>query len=368
MKKKVLVICNSSSGFYRLRKELISAMIDVYHVTVLAPVTGFVDEMKALGCEFIPITYNTHGTNPVSEFNLLRTYGKFVDSIKPDVVLTYAIKPNTYAGIVCKRRKIPYIVNITGLGTAVEYKSFLQRITLALYRKSLKHAQMVFFQNSENRDFMVEHDLLGTDNYTLLPGSGVNLTQYKAMPYPTDDTTRFVFVARVIKEKGIDQFIDAAKHFADNTHVEFHVCGDLDSNYESIIPKLDKEGVIIYHGDVEGPGEINKIYAMSSCIIHPTYYPEGISNVLLEASASARPIIATDRSGCREVVDVGVNGYLIPQKNSQELIQTVDKFLALSFEEKKKMGLAGRRKVEAEFDRQIVVDQYMKEIRRACHD
>ena len=368
MKKKVLVICNSSSGFYRLRKELISTMVDTYSVTVLAPVTGFVDEMKALGCEFVPIAYNTHGTNPVSEINLIKTYGRYVDSIKPNVVLTYAIKPNTYAGIVCRKRNIPYIVNITGLGTAVEYKSILQKITLALYRKSLKHAQMVFFQNSENRDFMIEHNLLAKDNYTLLPGSGVNLTQYRAMPYPKDDKTRFVFVARVIKEKGIDQYIDAAKHFANDPKVEFHVCGDLDSNYENIIPELDNEGIIIYHGDVEGPGEINKIYAMSSCIIHPTYYPEGISNVLLEASASARPIIATDRSGCREVVDVGVNGYLIPQKNSQELIRTIEKFLALSDKEKEQMGLAGRHKVEKEFNRQIVVDKYMKEIRRACHD
>jgi galacturonosyltransferase len=297
----------------------------------------------------------------------MKMYEKYIIQIKPDVVLTYAIKPNIYAGIACQRHQIPYIVNITGLGMAVEYESILQKITLFLYRKSLKKAQMVFFQNSENQEFMVKHNILGKDNYSLLPGSGVNLEQYVEMPYPEEGNVNFVFVARVIKEKGINQYLDAAKYYKNNPSVVFHVCGDLDGNYDKEIEQLNKEGVIVYHGDVEGPGEINKIYAMSNCIIHPTYYPEGISNVLLEAAASGRPIIATNRSGCREVVNEGINGFLIPQKDSQSLIRAIEKFLELSYQSKVAMGIAGRKKVEKEFDRNIVVSMYLEQIRRACH-
>jgi len=368
MKKTILVVCNSSSGFYRFRKELVQALGKDYRMVALSPDTGFVDELKKLGCEVIPISYNAHGTNPFDEFKLIKQYGKWIDTIHPDVVLTYTIKPNTYAGILSKRRGIPYIINITGLGTAVEYESFLQSITLALYRRCLKSAHMVFFQNSENLEFMHSRKLLGTDNYSLLPGSGVNLEQFSAAPYPPEGIIQFVFVGRVIKEKGIDQYLDVARHFADNSKIQFHVCGDCDENYSGLLERLHDQGVIIYHGNVGEIEALKTVYQSVNCLVHPTYYPEGLSNVILEASATARPIIATDRSGCREVVNDGVNGYLVPQRDSEALIRAIERFIELPYERKKEMGIAARKKVEREFDRQIVVDMYRKEIGRAIDD
>ena len=365
MTKKILVISNSSSGFYRLRKELVAALIPDYKITVLAPSTGFENELISMGCSYRKIEYNTHGTNPFSELALIRKYHKLMNEISPDVVLTYAIKPNTYAGIVCQQKKIPYIVNITGLGSALAKKGFLQTISIFLYRKSLRKAHMVFFQNRENLDFLLSRKTLGKHNYMLIPGSGVNLKQYTALEYPKGNDVNFVYVARIIKEKGIDQYLDAAKYFKKQENIHFHVCGACDESYKDIIQDLHQEGIITYHGVVNGLDEIKKIYEMSSCIIHPTYYPEGISNVLLEAAASARPLIATDHAGCREVVDEGVNGYLFKPKNSKQLIERINTFLALSYEQKKQMGINGRHKVENEFNRDIVIREYISAIESA---
>jgi galacturonosyltransferase len=172
---------------------------------------------------------------------------------------------------------------------------------------------------------------------------------------------------RVIKDKGIDQYLDAARQYKSEKDIEFHICGKCDPEYSSIIEELHREGVIIYHGAIESLDEIVKVYQMSSCIIHPTYYPEGISNVLLEAAASGRPIIATNRSGCREVVDEGINGFLIKQKDSSDLISAVKRFLSLTISEREKMGLMGRRKIESGFNREIIVDNYLDQISKALN-
>ena len=165
-----------------------------------------------------------------------------------------------------------------------------------------------------------------------------------------------------MKEKGIDQYLDAAKVIrAKYPDTEFHVCGFCESEYEGKLNEYDHNGTVIYHGMIR---DVAGFMSEMNCIIHPTDYPEGLSNVLLESCASGRPIITTDRSGCREVVDDSVNGFMIPQKNSQKLIEAVEKFIKLSLVEKKAMGLAARKKVEQEFDRQIVVDTYMKEIEK----
>ena len=185
------------------------------------------------------------------------------------------------------------------------------------------------------------------------------MNQYAVMEYPTGDTIDFVFIARVMKEKGIDQYLDAAKYIRKKyPNTRFHVCGACEQDYKETLDKLSEQGIIQYHGLVK---DITAIHKISSCTIHPTYYPEGLSNVLLESCACGRPIITTNRAGCREVVDDGVNGFVIKEKNSQDLIEKIEKFLALSYKARMNMGLAGRKKVEREFSRQIVVDKYMKE-------
>ena len=164
-----------------------------------------------------------------------------------------------------------------------------------------------------------------------------------------------------MKEKGIDQYLDTAEYITSKyPNTKFHICGFCEKEYEGRLQEMVDKGVVTYHGLIM---DVREVLAYTHCTIHPSFYPEGLSNVLLESSASGRPIITIDRSGCREVIDDGVNGYMIPQQNTQALIAAVEKFLELSNEERKAMGLAGRAKVEAEFDRRIVVDSYMGEMK-----
>lgn len=358
---KVMILANSSSGLYEFRRELLEELLKNHKVMICLPDGDYIDEMVEMGCEFINCNLlDRHGTNPLKEFKLVSFYRNILKEKKPDVVFTYTIKPNVYGGMVCGMLKIPYAVNITGLGTAVENGGIMQMVTLTLYKLGLRKAQKVFFQNAENRDFMLRKNVV-KGAYDLLPGSGVNLERYSAQEYPNTDTIDFVFVGRVMQEKGVDQYFEAAEYIREKyPNTRFHVCGAFEQDYSERLSDLHDRGIVNYHGKVK---DMKSIYKMVSCTIHPTYYPEGLSNVLLESSASARPIITTNRAGCREVIDDGINGYICKQKDSQDLIKQIEKFLALSWEERKQMGLAGRKKVELEFNRQIVINKYLQEVK-----
>ena len=370
---KVLILANKSTGLYKFRGELLEALIAKEHeVFISVPKGDFIEEMQQMGCHFIETEISRHGTNPLTDLALTKKYCAIIKSVKPDIVFTYTIKPNVYGGIACQLCKVPYVANVTGLGTAVEKGGILQKITLALYRTGLRKAKRVFFQNQANQVFMLHHKVV-TSTYSLLPGSGVNLERFTPLPYPDEtDGIHFVFISRIMREKGIEQYLDAAAHFstrhserseessAVSTYkVTFHICGFCEPEYKGKLDEYIKNGTVIYHGMVRDVREIHKI---SHCTIHPSFYPEGISNVLLESCACARPIITTDRSGCREVVEDGVNGFVVKQRDSEDLIQKIEKFLALTHEQKLQMGLAGRTKVETEFDRKIVVNAYLKEM------
>ena len=359
--QKVLIISNVTNGLYLFRRELIEQLVKNYQVDILANDTGSVEALLKLGCRVSISPMKRHGTNPLKEIQLFQYYKKKIENIKPDVVLTYTIKPNIYAGMACAQLKVPYIANITGLGTAVEQKGILQRLTLIMLKRGLRKAQKVFFQNPENRDYLLRHHIISGD-YDLIPGSGVNLERFPLLDYPQGETVDFFFISRVMKEKGIEQYLDAAAYIRQKyPNTRFHVCG-AGAAYKEKLENLSAEGTIIYHGKISDVVGMHKI---SSCTIHPTYYPEGMSNVLLESCACGRPIITTDRPGCREIVDDGVNGFVVKQQNSQDLILKIEKFLALSWEERRQMGLRGRAKVEREFDRRIVVSKYLEEIKRA---
>lgn len=198
------------------------------------------------------------------------------------------------------------------------------------------------------------------NNYDLLPGSGVNLDFFIPIEYPDDTTIEFVYISRIMKEKGIDNYLEAARYIRNKyPFTKFHICGFCEEKYESILDNYEKEGIIKYHGLIS---DVRDILKVTHCTIHPTYYPEGMSNVLLESCACARPIITTNRSGCREIVDNGINGYMIPQQNTKKLIEAIERFLELKYADKKNMGLNGRKKVEKNFDRKKVIEAYMKEI------
>lgn len=359
---KIMILANNDAGLYKFRLELLEELVKNHEVMICLPDGDYIENMVELGCKFIPCNcLERQGTNPLKDLKLMKFYKETLKQCKSDIVFTYTIKPNSYGGMICGMLKIPYVANITGLGTAIENESWMQKIALTIYKLGLRKAQKVFFQNTTNRDFMVKRNVI-KGAYDLLPGSGVNLNRYKVSEYPSMDTVDFVFVGRMMKEKGIENYMEAAEYIrAKYPETRFHICGSYEQDYRERLENLQKQGVIVYHGIVK---DMVAVYKEISCTIHPSYYPEGLSNVLLESSACARPIITTDRAGCREVIDDGKNGFICKQNDTKDLILQIEKFLALSREERKQMGLAGRAKVEKEFNRQIVIDKYLQEIEK----
>lgn len=356
---KVLFISNNSGGMYSFRKEVIEAASKQAETFLCVPDDIQADYWETIGCKYIQCRLDGHGTNPINDYKLLKQYKTIMAEIKPDIVFTYTIKPNVYGGMACQSLKIPYVANITGLGTALENEGPVQKISINLYKQGLKKAQKVFFQNADNQAFFIHHHIY-KGRYDLLPGSGVNLEQYHVLPYPQDKPINFVFIARIMKEKGIDQYLDAAKAIrAAHPETCFHICGVADGYYKSLIEQYDRDKTIIYHGPVSN---MEEIYRMAACTIHPTYYPEGMSNVLLESAASGRPIITTDRSGCKEVIQDSINGFIVKQKDSEDLVRQIEKFLSLTPKQREEMGRKGRELVEWQFDRKIVVQKYLDEI------
>ncbi|MBX4160210.1 glycosyltransferase family 4 protein [Priestia megaterium] len=359
---KILILANNDVGLYRFRRELIEQLVKDYEVYISLPYGDLVPNLEDLGCKFINTDISRRGTNPLTDLKLFMTYKNIIKNIRPDVVLTYTIKPNVYGGLASRISSVPYITNITGLGTAVENESILQKVTLFLYKNALRKAKCVFFQNEDNLKFFIERNVVG-GKYRLIPGSGVNLQQYKMLDYPDGNNINFLFVARVMKEKGIDQFLEAAEYIRKkHSNTRFHVLGFCEENYGKKLEELQKKNIIKYHGM---QSDVKKFHAFSHCTIHPTYYPEGMSNVLLESASCGRPIITTNRSGCREIVEEGVNGYVVNQKDTKDLIIAIEKFLSLDYNLKRNMGIQGRKKIEKEFDRNIVVNAYLEEVKES---
>ncbi|MBQ6334403.1 MAG: glycosyltransferase family 4 protein [Erysipelotrichaceae bacterium] len=360
---KILILANNDVGLFKFRKELLERLLkDGNEVLISLPFGSFVEDMTKMGCTFIETPIQRRGTNPITDLKLLKRYDEMIRKYQPDTVLSYTIKPNVYGGLACQKNRIPYIANVTGLGSAVENGGLMQKITVFLYRMGLRKADTVFFQNEANRDFMIRQGVV-KDNYRLIPGSGVNLNQYSYMPYPVHETIDFVYVGRLMKEKGFDLYASAAEKIRkEYPYTRFHVCGDYEDNYKERVEELVKNDVIIYHGLVD---KMTDIYEKIDCTIHPTYYPEGMSNVLLESLACGRPIITTDRPGCREIVDDKVNGFVVRQNDEEDLVEKIRIFIGLSAEERKQLGLNGRKKVEEQFDRNIVINEYLRAIEKA---
>lgn len=359
--KKVLILINRDWALYNIRLELIERLLNENHeVHICLPYGEKVEKLIELGCKYIPVEIDKRGTNPIKDFKLMLDYHKILKQVKPDVILTYTTKPDIYGGIVAGKLKIPYLLNISGLGTALEFETPLQKLMIILYKAAVKNAKCVYFQNQENLDFFLKRKMY-QGNYQLIPGSGVNLNKWKLLEYPNDsENIEFMFVARIIKEKGIEEYLATAKQIkTEYSKAVFHVFGPCDGDYAEILKEYETAGYIKYHGSVQDTSVYLK---HAHCAIHPSYYPEGISNVCLEAAASGRPVITTNRSGCRDTVDDGITGFIFEQKNTEQLIDCVHKFMNMSNEERRQMGLAGRKKMEKEFSREIVIEAYMKEI------
>lgn len=364
--KKILFLVNHDVVIYNFRLEIVERFInDGHEVHISSPYGERIDDLVKLGAKFHEVRMERHGMNPKDELRILGEYKKLMKEIKPDLCLGFTIKPNIYGAIAAGKQGIPFVANITGLGTAVENPGITQKIFILLYKYAFKKVQRVFFQNEENKRFFEDHRL-AIGKGVIIPGSGVNLERYSAMPLPdcgdgkTGGTVKFAFISRIMKEKGIEQYLHAAEEIKKRyPATEFHVCGFCEAEYDGRLDEMSKKGIVTYHGMIRNVADF---MSGMHCVVHPTYYPEGISNVLLEACACGRAIITTDKAGCREVVEDGVNGYMVAQRDNKTLIAAIERFLQLTWDEKKKMGKAARKIVEKQFNRQIIVEKYVNEL------
>lgn len=360
---KIIILSNFGLGLYKFRKELLVELIKQGHeVFVSLPNGEYIPLLESLGCAYIESTVDRRGTNPIADMKLLFSYMSIINRIKPDIVLTYTIKPNVYGGIACRITKTPYIPNITGLGTSVENEGLMQKITLNLYKTALKSAKCTFFQNEPNRQFFIDRRIIKNKS-KVIPGSGVNLEQHCYEEYLDDkENIRLLFIGRIMKAKGIDELLEAARQIkVSYKNAEFHLVGFCEENYSEKLRELNNSGIIHYHGQQD---DVHKFIKDSHATILPSYH-EGTSNVLLESASTGRPVLASNVTGCKETFDDGVSGIGFEAKSVKALIIAVQQFLDLPYENKKQMGIAGRKKMEQQYDRRIVINSYLQEIDRS---
>ena len=361
MAKNILILSNNINGLYSFRREVILAIAqEGYQVYISIPdfESSRVEYFKENDCHIIPTRFNRRGTNPLADIKLVMTYCRQIKRLKPVAVLTYTIKPNVYGGMACRLCDIPLLANVTGLGDAVENGGWLQKLTIILYKIGIGNAKRVFFQNQSNRDFCIRHGI-ADERSILLPGSGVNLKHHVLQPYPEDGVIRFLYIGRIMRDKGSEELFEAAKAItAKYNNVEFQILGSVEGDYHTKLEELVSQGIIKFLGHTL---DVRPYIGQAHCTIMPSYH-EGMSNVNLESAANGRPVITTDVPGCRETVDDNVTGFLVEPKSTESLINGIKRFLALSYEQKKTMGQNARKKVEKDFGRDIVVRAYIKEL------
>lgn len=351
---KILIATNHSYMLWRFRKELIERLCLDFEVMLSMPFVGHEDDFQALGVKCVNTEIDRRGINPFNDADLIKRYKRLLDGERPDAVVTYSIKPNIYLGSLCRKRGICYFANVQGLGTAFE-RPILSTVVSTMYRRSLKKASAVFFENSQNADFFVRKKIIPSSRATVLSGAGINLDEYPYVP-PTESTTcRFLYLGRIMKEKGVDEFFAAAKLLKTELgdKVSFDLVGFYEDSYRETVEKLIEEKIITFHGFRTDP---KPYYAACDAVVMPSWH-EGMSNVLLEGAAVGRALITSDIPGCREAVDDGVSGILCPTHDVVSLTDAMRKFANMTPAERTEMGRLGRELVEKHFDRRDVVKQ-----------
>ncbi|WP_372780543.1 glycosyltransferase family 4 protein [Priestia aryabhattai] len=361
--KKVMILVNNDIWLYKLRKEVIKRLLEEgFEVYLSVPNGDYIELLEKWGCKFIETNVDRRGKNPLNDVKLFFNYMHILKKINPDIVLAYTIKPNLYGGLASRLLNVPYINNITGLGSGFIKESIMKKFLTFMYKIGLKKSSCVFFQNEADMNVFLENNLIGK-NYELIPGSGVNLKDYEYKDFPKSEKIIFNFIGRIMKDKGIDEYLEAAKIISEKyPNTLFNVIGFVEntqSYYKDKIESYQKNGYINYLGF---QSDIKPYVEEAHCLIQPSHGGEGISNVLLETGATGRVLIASNIPGCRETIQEGKNGYIFEARNTDSLVEKIELFINLSDEERSDMGKNSRIKIEKEFDRNIVVDAYIKKI------
>lgn len=354
---KILILTNYDVGLYQFRKELIEALLQKNEVVISLPYGDLVEPLKDMGCVFADTPVDRRGINPVTDLKLLMRYRKLLRSEQPDLVITYTIKPNIYGGLACRMANIPYAVNITGLGTAFQKQGLLRKLVVFLYKTALKKAKVVFFENAANRQLFIDERIVSEEKTCLLSGAGVNLQRYVYAPYPVGKPVRFLFMGRVMKEKGVEELFAAMERLhRQGESCCLDVLGGYEEDYAKRIRHYEAEGWLCYHGYQK---DVRPFIEQAHCFVLPSYH-EGMANTNLECAAMGRPLITSRIPGCMEAVAEGVSGLLCQPGDVDSLYAAMKQFLSLSDAQRQEMGRAGRRHMEENFDKRNVVLNTMK--------
>ena len=357
---RILIISNSSSGLYEFRNEVVEDLLSDHEVFISLPDEDSYTKMLAdEGCHVFHTPFNRRGMNPIKDAILLLRYIILIHRIKPKMVLTYTIKPNIYGGMACRLTHTNYFTNITGLGTAIQGGGILSKVLIKMYRIALNKAKAVFYQNEFNMEFMLRRGVSGREQSILLPGSGVNTIKHSYKPYPSEDKgVRILSVLRIMKDKGIEEFLYAADRICDEFDAHFVLAGGYEDEarqeYEPQIQGLVEAGKLEYVGFCD---RIDELYESCHILVHPSYH-EGLSNVCLEAAACGRLVVTTDVPGCRETVIPGETGILFKSKDKNAAYNALVDILSMTSSERENMGRQGRKYVEGYFNRETVVCKY----------
>ena len=357
---KILLISPKDYNFYNFRSELILKLKDMGNEVVLnCPYGEKIDFFTQRGCKFVDIKLDRRGTNPFKDAKLIWEYFKLIKKEQPDIVLAYTSKSSIYGGFVCSILKIPYIINNAGL---TETKGLLKVLMDILYKIGFMKASCIMYQNNFEREYM-NRLLKNKVAYKDIPGSGVNINEFQYKPYPPNDNIIiFNYVGRIVPLKGIDEFLECAIHIKKKyCNTQFMIYGEYDDiSYQKKINEMEKNGIIKYCGS-----QLNmKPYIEAAhAVIHPSHY-EGMTNVVLEHSAMGRVCIGSNIPGVQEGIINGETGFLFVVKNVDSMVEAVERFINLSYEQKKEMGYRARIKIENEFNRDIVTKIYIDEIER----
>lgn len=358
---KILVLANNDGGLYRFRKELLASLMEDGHTVYMSiPAGERVADLQEMGCNYIETNVDRRGINPVTDLKLFNTYRKMIRSVKPDLVITYTIKPNIYGGVAARLARKPYAVNITGLGSAFEKGGMLRKLVVAMYKVACRKAKVVYFENTGNKELFVKEKIVREAQTCVLNGAGVNLADFPYQEYPAEaQPTRFLFIGRVMKEKGVDELLAAMKALRqEGQDCTLEILGGYEENYLETIRSCEEAGWLKYHGFQK---DIKPFVAACHCTILPSWH-EGMANTNLESAAMGRPLITSDIYGCKEAVIENQSGYLAEAKNWQSLYEAMKRFIELPLEQRQAMGEVGRKHMETNFDKKVVVAKTLERL------
>ena len=366
---RILIVANTAWYLANFRLVLCRALLARgFEVIAVAPPGDDARRLEDAGVTFVPLAMDSGGVNPVKDVILCARFFGVLLRHKPAVCLSYTAKPNIYAGLVCRVARVPRIHNISGLGSAFIKKTWLTSVVQRLYRAALRGASCVFFQNPDDRALFLNNGLARAEQVDVLPGSGVDVTRFR----PSDQVVhqlltrpiRFLLSARMIWEKGVQEFVDASQTLrAAGLNVECWLLGPAGVHNPSAIARTTLDawsarGTVRYLGAVQ---DVVPVLSEVDCVVLPSYR-EGVPRALLEASSMGLPVITTDAVGCREAVDNGITGMVCRVRDSSDLARCMHRMVLMTPAERQAMGRHGREKMVREFDEQIVIDRYLRAI------